>query len=352
MFSNFEISSGIVAELIASKRLSGSLSGRTYIPEIYAKTQLEYVENFYKMNGYLDYSTLSRLGISNAQTYLQKRFGDELCYLNTCAVGQMLNFQVESSIEECILNNSWVDLVPVMPTILSESDVNLLITKTLEQNNNLNDPTIVLSDTVVVSKTFIEKCEEIFLPIMNKKADEELKSGLLLTILSAQKSAKMESAIDEKKSESSAKSQKKGSKKGGGGGAGSQGREVKTKNVKKKYKPGAKQSAKDDSDEEQVNEIQFLSVNEITEVLEKNIPNADECPPDLLREIAIHICDKLRDKYESIARNVFTLSHSSATAKAKKSFADVQRNVNQIYTNILMFQKGIEILTNGMDIEI
>ena len=343
---------GIVTELIASKRLSGSLSGRTYIPEIYAKTQLEYVENFYKMNGYLDYSTLSRLGISNAQSYLQKRFGDELCYLNTCAVGQMLNFQVESSIEECILNNSWVDLVPVMPTILSESDVNLLITKTLEQNKNLSEPTIVLSDTVVVSKAFIEKCEEIFTPIMNKKADEELKSGHLLSVLSAQKSARAESLVDDKRGESTAKSQKKGNKKAGGGGAGSQGREVKTKNVKKKYKPGAKQSARDDSDDETQNEIQFLNVDEITDILEKNIANADECSPDFIREIAVYMSDRLRDNYESIARNVFTLSFSSATAKAKKSFADVQRNVNQIYSNILMFKKGIEILTNGMNIVI
>ena len=301
------------------------------------------------MNGYLDYSTLSRLGISSAQTYLQKRFGDELCYLNTCAVGQMLNFQVESSIEECILNNSFVDLVPVMPTILSESDINILITKTLEQNKNLSDPTIVLCDTIVVSKTFIEKCEEIFTPLMNTKAEEDLKSGLLLTLLSAQKAAKLEALVDDKRSDSSAKGQKKGAKKsgGGGGGAGSQGREVKTKAVKKKYKPGAKQTNKDDSDEETQNEIRFLSVDQIIDILEKNIENADECPPDFIRGIAVYIKDRLRDKYETIARNVFSSLSSTSSAKAKKSFADVQRNVNQIYSNVLMFKKGIEVLTNG-----
>ena len=171
----------------------------------------------------------------------------------------MLNFQVESSIEECILNNSFVDLVPVMPTILSESDVNILITKTLEQNKNLSDPTIVLCDTIVVSKAFVDKCEEFFIPIMNKKADEDLKSGLLLSLFSAQKAAKLDSlAADEKKSDSGGRAQKKGAKKGSGsGGAGSQGREVKTKAVKKKYKPGAKQTAKDESDDETQNEIKF-----------------------------------------------------------------------------------------------
>ncbi len=312
------------------------------------------MENFYKLNGYLDYSTLSRLGISNPQNFLQKRFGDELCYLNTCAVGQMLNFQVESSIEECILNNSWVDLVPVMPTILTENDVNILITKTLEQNKNLNEPTILLCNTIIVSKTFLEKCEEIFTPLMNKKAEEDLKSGLLLTVFAAQQSAKLDSIQDDKRFDSGSKAQKKVGKKGGGGGggggggAGSQGREIKTKAVKKKYKPGTKQALKDESDEESPNELKFMTIDEIVEVLENSVPKADECPPDFIRGISAFIRDRLKEKYETIARNMFSFSHSANTANKKKSFAEIQRTINQILTNILMFEKGIKVLDNGI----
>ncbi|XP_054161275.1 E3 UFM1-protein ligase 1-like [Oppia nitens] len=356
----------IVNDLISTKRLSGSLSGRTYIPEIYAKTQLEYVESFYKLNGYLDYSTLNRLGITNAQSYLQKRFGDQLCYLNTCAVGQLLNFQVESSIEECILNNSWIDLVTVMPSILSDLDINILIQKTLEQNKNLSDPTVILCDTLVVSKTFIAKLEKLFEPLMNKKAADDLASGLLLSLFAAQKSAKLDAmlllaASDDGKSHRKSGGGGGGGKKGGGGGggsggSGSQGREIKTKAVKKKYKPGAKQSSKaggDDSDNDDnqsssssANELTFLTVKEIETIVTKNIADIDDCPPDFIKQLALRIHGSLRTKYETIARQVFIASTTASSAKAKKSFSEVQKLIQQLYTNILLFDKGIKVLTN------
>ena len=41
--------------LISSHRLKGSLSGNktTYTPEVYVKTQADWVKNFYTQNGYL-----------------------------------------------------------------------------------------------------------------------------------------------------------------------------------------------------------------------------------------------------------------------------------------------------------
>ena len=93
----------------------------------------------------------------------------------------------------------------------------------------------------------------------------------------------------------------------------------------------------------------FLSVDEIIDILTKNIPNSDECPPDFINGIARHIRDRLRDKYETTAKNLLITSQSASSAKAKSSFADVQKNVNQIYSNILMFEKGINILTNGIN---
>jgi len=48
----------ILEELVASGRLAGSLTGgrhdkAMYIPDVYVKAQNDWVDNFYKQNGYL-----------------------------------------------------------------------------------------------------------------------------------------------------------------------------------------------------------------------------------------------------------------------------------------------------------
>ena len=50
--------SEILENLISSKRLAGSISGgrqdkALYVPDIYTKSQTEWVDNFYTQNGYL-----------------------------------------------------------------------------------------------------------------------------------------------------------------------------------------------------------------------------------------------------------------------------------------------------------
>jgi len=49
----------VVDELIVSKRIQGSISGgrqvnvATFIPDIYSRSQSEWIDNFLKQNGYL-----------------------------------------------------------------------------------------------------------------------------------------------------------------------------------------------------------------------------------------------------------------------------------------------------------
>ena len=78
-------------------------------------------------------------------------------------------------------------------------------------------------------------------------------------------------------------------------GGGTQGRESKTKSVKKKYKAGRGAAGDDGSDDDTVTsskarttEIEFLSVEEIEEELKKN-EILSECPDDLISEIAQHL---------------------------------------------------------------
>jgi len=48
----------ILEELVSSGRLAGSLTGgrhdkAMYVPDVYIKAQNDWVDNFYKQNGYL-----------------------------------------------------------------------------------------------------------------------------------------------------------------------------------------------------------------------------------------------------------------------------------------------------------
>ncbi|KAH3737386.1 hypothetical protein DPMN_043978 [Dreissena polymorpha] len=61
MINGFQLKtnvSAIVEDLVKAGRLAGSLSGgrqdkATYIPHIYTKSQNNWVDSFYKQNGYL-----------------------------------------------------------------------------------------------------------------------------------------------------------------------------------------------------------------------------------------------------------------------------------------------------------
>lgn len=336
---------------LSKKRILGSISGPTYIPEIYSKMQQEYVNNFYKHNRYLDYSTLIKFGISNPQNFLQKKFGDQLCYLESCAVDQMLSIQIENSVEDCIQNQSFVDLVDILPSVLSITDMDLLIKKTLEQSKNVLESTIVLCDTVVVSKQFIEKTVSYFDGLMHDKAQEALKNGILLAYFAKKNQSKVVTISEEKKTkEPEVVSGKKGKKTGGGGGGNTQGREVKIKATKKKYKTGKQSSNKAEQDEEEsVNMIPFLSIEEIVQVLATKLNenvNSDELSEELIQAIAEHIAEDLKKSYETYAKDLF-VSHNVDASKGKKSFADVQKIINEIYTQVYLFNKGIQVFDSG-----
>ena len=59
-----------------------------------------------------EYDALSRLGISDAKTYIQKRLkGESLQYLSTCCVGRAIQENVEAEVEEALASGGWVDVL-------------------------------------------------------------------------------------------------------------------------------------------------------------------------------------------------------------------------------------------------
>ncbi|XP_027204338.2 UFM1 specific ligase 1 [Dermatophagoides pteronyssinus] len=336
-------------KLLEKKRILGVVSGPTFIPDIYSKNQQEYVNSFFKHNQYLDYSTLIKLGISNPQTYLQKKFGDQLCYLNTCAVDQMLSIQLETSFEDVIQNKSFVDIFEMIPSVLTTVDTDLLIKKTLENKNYANSIEI-LCDTYVTSKSFLEQAKEYFEQIKKDRAEEDLKNGVLQNYFFRSKSSIIKSTEveDSKKFTKDDHGGRKGKGKssggstGGGGGGATQKREVKTKAVKKKYKPGQKgQKSEQEQDDSGVSELEFLSMEQVINVLTEKL--TDDVSTEFIESIAESIIEDLRKSYEVYAKELF-ITRNAEMNKTKKSFAELQSFVNSNYSKILLFNRSIQFI--------
>ena len=60
------------------------------------------MESFYASNGYLEYEAVSRVGISDPQTYIKKKYGQEVVYLGSCCVGQSLVEQIQAAVDDAL----------------------------------------------------------------------------------------------------------------------------------------------------------------------------------------------------------------------------------------------------------
>lgn len=391
--------------LLSRRRILGTVSGPTFIPEVYSKTQQEYVVSFYKHNRYLDYSTLAKLGISNGRAFLEKKFGggsggtnsssSELIYLNQCAVDRLLAFQIETTAEEVVASGSFAHLLDILPSVLTAADAELLIRRTLETGGNkalLEKECVLLEDGgILVSRQFLERAKEFFAEERQKRAEAALRNGHLLAYFSKTAAATknqasfLKSAIEEKHSKGGGDTEgpstggKKGGKKGSGGGGGgsgnAQGREVKTKAVKKKYKTGGKggRGGGDDDDDDDQNSsskksLVFMSLEEITQLLSKKLAaerkgtanrneemegggGGEEVSEALVEGVAALIAEDLQRAYEATAREVFVSASAAAAAAANQpkrmSFAELQKATVEAYAQILLFDKGIQVFESA-----
>ncbi len=115
-------------ELIQTGRLHGSLSGgkraskATYIPSVYSRAQIRWVEDFMAQNGYVEFESVRRIGISDPAGFLKRRFSDkkdQLHFLSGCCLGAEALDAVESAVEEAMSLGSWIDVASLLPSALS-----------------------------------------------------------------------------------------------------------------------------------------------------------------------------------------------------------------------------------------
>ncbi|CAI9721445.1 Hypothetical predicted protein [Octopus vulgaris] len=341
----------IVEELVGSGRLNGSITGQrekgTYHPNIFVRTQNQWVEDFYVQNGYLEYDNLARLGITNAKDFVKKMFKDEqLIYLSTCCVSVSLKEQVEASVEEALNDGSWIDISMLVPSVFNVDDIKQLLSIILSKSSNA----FICCDSIAVSNKLVSECKIPFSELMRNKAIKDSKSNTAVFKVAKKLGSSMKN--NEVKEDKRDSRKKKGGSKGGGGGGGassSQAREVKTKVTKKKYcTSGSSKGGNEDSDEEvsgQHKTLSFMEIDEIEEILKKEKKLLDS-PEELVTEIATQLYRPLSQEYQEMAKTVFFESTGiGSTSARKKTFAELQEKVCGMWMNILLIEKGIKLFS-------
>lgn len=318
--------------------VTGKQSGNSiYIPTIYSKSQNEWVENFYKQNGYLEYDALIRLGISDASGFVKRHFPNEnMIYLKSVAVGTVVMDQVDANIEEIVATGSFVDLYPLLPSVFSDEDAEILLKlATKKTKANIH----IFAKTVAVSDAFLQTLTKSLEIVTEQKAREAVANGKWIQSIveNKLKSKSVDLITDSKTSKKEERRKKAVVGKAGGG---SQGRETKTKSTKKKYLQGKVQENESDEDETRQTsvgkgEITLISLEEVkAEVMkDENISVIEE----LADELAHHLQPKLN-------KSVLSLAEQLAQTNKTTNLSEISERLNILITNIRIFDKGIKHL--------
>ncbi|KZC13840.1 PREDICTED: E3 UFM1-protein ligase 1 homolog [Dufourea novaeangliae] len=329
----------ILDSLQEMKQIPGVVAGKQgtnslYIPTIYSKSQNEWVNNFYKQNGYLEYDALSRLGISDPLNFVKRHFPNEnIIFLISVAVGPTISDQVYANIEEAVASGSFVDISPLLPSVFTDEDMEMLL-KLAEKK--LNNNTYVFAKTVVMSDVFLQSLYKSFETVAETKAREIVASGQWFQTIAENKiKSKSADLIIENKGNKKEERRKKAAT--GKAGGGSQGRETKTKSTKKKYLQGKVRD--NDSDDEQSKitsgkiELQLVSLEDIQNEITKddNLAVID----DLIEELAAYLQPKLNSHALSVADQ---LAQNNKTT----NLSEIEERLNMLVTNIKIFDKGIK----------
>jgi len=355
----------VAEELISSKRIKGSISGgrqanvSTFIPDIYSRSQSEWVDNFLKQNGYLEYALLIGLGIPDPKGYVRKRFKDSpLLLLLTCCVSSQILEQIEGAIEEALGSESWVDVETLLPSVFNEVDAEDIIQEVLKNSKTINGKdAIILAHSTVTNQLFIKKMESIFDPMVQEKADEVVKSGAYLQAQADLRQSKMKpsSRSDVAADKKDRKDERRKKANEGKIGGGTQGRETKTRATKKKYQRGKNDS--DDDDEEETTgaalsttiERECISVEEIRAVLSKQ-EGLHEASEDVIKEIAARLYNPLRTSFLEVARSSFEALLSASSGQRRQTHGELQERIGNLLQNIKQGDKALQQFTS-LDIQ-
>ncbi|XP_075226731.1 UFM1 specific ligase 1 [Lycorma delicatula] len=351
----------VVDSLIEAKQVAGVLSGRQsnnclYIPHVYSKAQNEWVTNFYKQNGYLEYDALTRLGISDVHSFIHRHLASEkLLMLPSCAVGRQLLDQVEAAVEETLATGSWLDIMPLLPSVFGTEDAEDVLKEVLKRNNS-KTAIHKFCNTYILTDIFLQNLSKPFQEeLVKKKAEEAVSSGTyqkhqLDLKLSKGGGGNTNTEVEDTKVDRREERRRKAA--GGKAGGGAMGRETKTKSTKKKYQQ-RNRVEESDSDEEVVgkksavsSKLELIKIEEIKRIILREPSFQDEELEPLIEEIALYYHTILNKSALTEAQQIFENRVLSDTQSRRKLHSELQDKLNMLLNDIRLYEKGIKQFPN------
>lgn len=326
--------------------LTSRMAGAQYIPNVYARSQNEWVNHFYKQNNYLEFDALSRLGITDQKTYIKKQLSNQDYHiLNSCVVSKSIIDRVEADIDECISSKTFIELQNNIPSVFNEKDEEMILDLILTGQKRTQTLRLM---NYVFSKAFLDKLIKDCESIIQDKCKMVVESGkyqqyqvsLLTGSIRSHKVEEVEEKVDKREER-----RKKAA--GGKSGGGTQGRETKTKSTKKTTRAVQRNSESDDGGVPEKKTLEIVTFDDIKNVLQ--LPLEEEGLDDEISdEIVQYLLPKLNEDAIQIAAKIFATTIADRTATRRQTHNDIQNKLNAQIVDVRLFDKGLKLLPTDL----
>lgn len=167
--------------LIRDNRINGNLIGTTkensiFYPKVYTDAQSKYIESFFSQNGYIEYSLVRNLGVTDpeGQTKLVLKDRYQILFLLSGCI-DLLKYvpQLEINIEQGLLTNEYVDITTILPNSFNENDIEkLLKSETSIKELIKSSGGELISNTFIISKELQDKIDQKLSKICEECAEK------------------------------------------------------------------------------------------------------------------------------------------------------------------------------------
>ncbi|XP_055544355.1 E3 UFM1-protein ligase 1 homolog [Wyeomyia smithii] len=343
----------LIHEVATMGVLTSKSPGALYIPHLFTKMQVEWVQNFYRQNGYLEYDSVARLGVTDVKAFIASHLPNEnITHLKKCCIGDKLIEQVTASLDECIVTNSYLDISTVLPSIMDDDDLEELLSKVISPVK-LNQ-TLTFGSTILTNK-FIEDIIKPCFDIANENARKSVDSGSYQKYMAEKMMKHNDTTVGKEPVGGESKADKREERRkkaaGGKGGGGTQGRETKTKSTKK-HSRGNRGNVSDSDDEVPGGNVakkagkeatmELITVKDITKVLEVGLE--PEGLDDLSKLLAQHYYPQFSKLAMAKAHELYEISLHQSNQNRRQTHANLQNKLNNLYNDIRLYDKGIKML--------
>ncbi|KAL0847254.1 hypothetical protein Bca101_020500 [Brassica carinata] len=342
----------IFNRLLKEDEMLGSLrAGTHWTPTVFAIAQKECVDSFFSQNSYIPYETMQKLGISQAVQFLQSRYPDGKP-LSAVFIHSSMIEMLDSTTEDAIEQNSWIDSLSVLPASFTPQDANKMLLLCPSVQSALKaEKALILGESYVISSGFIkgiydqiEKEAEAFsiqasaasmidqtskssestesIPANTDKGSKKkkgksasMKTATFETVPDDEEDARPKSKRNQKKGRDSSSSQKLDSKSGG------------------KKESGKAQEGNN-----------FIPPDEwVMKKIADSVPEFEgegmENPDSILKHLADLMRPMLINSLKERRKKIFTENAD----RMKRLMDDLQKKLDESFLNLQLYEKALEL---------